>query len=471
MRRRQTIQRSRIKGKIEWTYQPTDRQRAFHSSTARFKLFGGAMGGGKSYALCAECIDLCLNYEGNRGYLCRQHLVDLRRSTLDAFFRICPRELIRRHWREDRIIEFWNGSELLYGALGAADDIDRIKSTEFGFFAIDEATETYEEYFLLLASRLRWRTHKGVFVPYHGLLATNPEPGWVKDRFIDQTLKDHAFIPALPTDNPHLPEDYVVTLEGNFSEEWIARYLKGSWDTFEGQIYTEFERDKHIYKDIGIGEYWHKVRVIDHGYVNPTCCLWAAGDFDGNLWIYDEHYEKGLTVEENAHVINQKHPNFKGVTLIDPSCFSITQVTTGMPCSIADEYNNNGIPCISPYSKDGWAQEGVGINLVKQRLKGNKLPDGTWKPSLLIHERCVNTIKEIVNLKWRTVRPSERNKGSRPEVPVDINNHACDDLRYLCVWKPHGSPPPDPVAIPGSIKWEIMKHKRQLNLPQFAGWD
>ena len=67
MRRRQTIQRSRIKGKIEWNYAPTDRQRAFHSSTARFKLFGGAMGGGKSYALCAECIDLCLNYEGNRG--------------------------------------------------------------------------------------------------------------------------------------------------------------------------------------------------------------------------------------------------------------------------------------------------------------------------------------------------------------------------------------------------------------------
>lgn len=421
------------------------------------------MGGGKSVGLSAECVDLMLEFPGNRGYLCRHQLVDLRRSTLETFFRICPGPLIRKHWREDRIIEFWNGSELLYGSLGTSEDLDRIKSTEFGFFAIDEASETYEEYFLMLASRLRWVCRGGDRPRYHGLLASNPEPGWVKQRFVDQERPDHKFFPALPKDNPHLPEDYLPTLEANFPLEWVRRYIRGSWDVFEGQIYKEFDRKTHVIEgDFEPGVGWEHIRVIDHGYTNPTVCLWMAADQDGKLIVYDEHYEKQLTVDQHAHIIQTKHPGFTGITLIDPSCFATTQVAHGVPCSIADEYSHNGIIAISPYVKDGFVQEGVGINLVKKRL---------LHKSLLIHESCSNTIREIINLKWRQLKIAEKTGQNLPEVPVDRDNHTTDCLRYACVWKPHGSEVAVAPPGPGSFSHALKMHKRQHQQSEFVGWD
>ena len=68
--------------RIEWGYQPTPRQNEAHNATERFRLYGGAMGGGKSVWLCAEVLMQSLRYPGNRGYLCRHHMVDVKRSTL-----------------------------------------------------------------------------------------------------------------------------------------------------------------------------------------------------------------------------------------------------------------------------------------------------------------------------------------------------------------------------------------------------
>ena len=412
-------------------------------------------------ALSAECIYLCHDFPGNRGYLCRQTFLDLQRSTLETFFNLVPEGIIRKHWRQDKLIEFWNGSEILYGGLGSQEDFERIKSTEFGFFAIDEATEAAEHFFLLLASRLRWKLPDGSYPRFHGLLASNPEPGWVKERFVDQHRKLHIFIKALPKDNSHLPEEYIHTLRGEFPADWVKRYLDGSWDHFEGQVYKEFDRDAHVYRNLQIGTYWTKIRVIDHGYTNPTCCLFVAADFDGNLWVYDEHYESQLTVEQNAAIIKAKDPHFKGITLIDPSAFAMTQVAFGKPCSIADEYRKQGIICISPYLKDGRVTEGVGINMVKQRLL-NK--------SLKIHEDCVNGIHEIINLRWRQLRLSTRT-GNESEQPMDKDNHFTDCLRYLSVWSPHGSRPPDPEPGPETLTYWINKIKHQNKAAKFAGWN
>jgi phage terminase large subunit len=447
---------------VNWDYSPTARQREFHTNSSRYKAYGGAMGGGKSWALAAEAIKLSLKFPGNRGYMCRHTLQDFRRSTLVTFEILCPREFIKNHYRDDRLLEFHNGSQIHYGGLGGQEDLEKIKSTEFGWFAIDEASETFEEMFLLLCSRLRWKLRDGKTPKYRGLIASNPEPGWVKDRFVDQQLPDHVFIPALPRDNPHLPNDYDAKLRQMYPDEWVRRYLDGSWDVFEGQIYKEFDRKTHVYSNQEISPFWEKFRVIDHGYVNPTCCIWAAIDYDGRIWIYREHYERQLTVRENAEIIIAQEPKFQGLTLCDPSMFSNTQQKNGKACSFADDYREAGIVCISPYSDKNWASEGVGINLVKQRFKDN---------SLLIHESCKNGISEILKYRWRDLRVTDRARKSAPEVPVDKDNHFCDDLRYLCVWKPSGSSAPKKPEAKNTLHFAIMQHKKRIHQPRFAGWD
>ena len=450
---------------IKWDYEPSERQQIAHDAPERYKLYGGAMGGGKRYWLCAEAVWLSINYPGNRGYLCRHHLVDVKRSTMVTFEKVCPPGAIYRHILDDRIIEFWNGSTIVYGGLGSQEEMERIKSMEFGWFAIDEATETYEEMFTLLASRLRWKLTNGENPPYYGLLASNPEPGWVKKRFVDSRHDNHIFIPALPKDNPWLPEGYDEGLRKMFPEEAAKRYLDGSWDIFEGQVYKEFDRNIHIFShDIFQGSdsrYFEKFRSIDHGYVNPTCCLWFCVDFDGNLWIYDEHYQSGWTINEHAKEIHRKSGEGHMITLCDPSMFSRTMQKAGRAWSPADEYRDNGIICMRPYGDDGKLTEISGINLVKQRLKAK---------SLFIHERCRNTINEMIAYKWRKLRLSDQNNRA-PEQPVDKENHAMDALRYGVMWRPVNSSKPEMPVPVNSLHYAFLKHKQMMNAPFFAGWN
>jgi len=188
------------------------------------------MGGGKSAFLCNEAIRLSLKYPGNRGYLCRHENVTFKKTTLLTLQKFLPGKLIKHHHKSDQYYELINSSFIYYGGLKPTQSekpIDRIKSMELGWFGIDEATETSEEYFLILSSRLRLNVPE---IRYWGFLATNPEPGWVRHRFIDQHLPDHKFISALPKDNPYNPSDYEERLRALFPPEWIKRYLEGDWD-------------------------------------------------------------------------------------------------------------------------------------------------------------------------------------------------------------------------------------------------
>ena len=58
----------RISGK------PTPRQKLFFVSRARYTAYGGARGGGKSWALRRKLVGLCLRYPGIRCLLVRRSL-------------------------------------------------------------------------------------------------------------------------------------------------------------------------------------------------------------------------------------------------------------------------------------------------------------------------------------------------------------------------------------------------------------
>jgi PBSX family phage terminase large subunit len=241
-------------------YEATDRQDLFHKAPEMFKLYGGAMGGGKTVALCAEAIALSNDYPGNRGYLCRHTLTSFKKTTFIVLDEILQRSgLIAKHHQSDHVYSLRNGSTIFYGGLG--DDtnaIERLKSMELGWFGIDEASETSEKFFLMLSSRLRLKLPG---IKYFGIMATNPDPGWLKQRFIDRKDPNHIFIPALPKDNPHLPKDYVDRLREVFPDDWQARFIEGDWSAFEGTsnvfpyqaIQAAIERDLPEGKPIELG--------------------------------------------------------------------------------------------------------------------------------------------------------------------------------------------------------------------------
>lgn len=216
-------------------YKPFEQQIKAHTCLERFPLYGGAVGGGKSVWLCNEGLQLSLECSGNVGYLCRHELSSFMRTTMLTLERCLPSDIIAQHHQTENYFRLINGSLIFYGGLG--DDqraIDRLKSMELGWFGIDQAEETTESHFFLLASRLRLKVPH---VRYKGLLTANPAPGWVKHRFIEQKLEDHIFIPSLPRDNPFLPADYEESLRKLYPDELIKQLLEGDWDALEAGNY------------------------------------------------------------------------------------------------------------------------------------------------------------------------------------------------------------------------------------------
>lgn len=205
------------------------RQWEFHQATERYILYGGAYGGGKTACLINEGIALSIEFPGNRGFLCCKFLTDFRDNALKQLEKFLPNELIASHHKTERYFRLVNGSVIMYGGLG--NDAEAIKAIsnmpELGWFGVDQAEQITEQQFLLLDGRLR------LVLPgirYKALLTANPEPGWLRERFIEDVLPDHRFIPALPKDNPFLPKDYEKKLLEIYPKALAERLLEGNWD-------------------------------------------------------------------------------------------------------------------------------------------------------------------------------------------------------------------------------------------------
>ena len=423
---------------------PTPKQQLFRDCPASFRLYGGAVGGGKTVALCAEALRLSLAYPGNRGFLCRHETKALRLTTLVTLLKLIGElehltdsKLLSNHHKTEQIIYLTNGSVILYGALGEAQDFERIKSLEIGWFAIDEASEAVYENYCMLLSRLRWRLPKGKYPPYIGLLASNPEPGWVKDVFVTpwkmhQELPNHAFIQALPSDNPHLPPTYVDNLRINNPESWVKRYIEGSWDALEGQVWPMFDFNTHVIEPFDLPESWTKFRSIDHGQDHPTCCLWCAVDTDDNLFVCREYYMPGI-VSNHCKAINtlSTEPSYD-YTLLPPECWGKDREKNGREWSIYDEYTDHAIYPIRANNTVLAGLNRVGEYLTPREKHVHPRLGTLNAPRLYIFKTCHNLILEIPDYTWKTYRGEEAGK----ERPRKVKDDAVDTLRYAVMSRP-----------------------------------
>ena len=456
---------------------PTERQAAFRDDSSRYKLYGGAVGGGKSFALCVEGIRLSLAYPGNKGFMCRNESTSFNKTTLVTLKKVIAEieeitgaKIISQHLTGRKVIWFMNGSSIEYGSLGSPEDHERIKSLEIGWFAIDEASETPFDNFQMLKSRLRWRLPDHDYPPFFGLLASNPEPGWVKDLFVTpsytgEPVENHAFIQALPTDNPHLPSDYVTELRKSNPDSWVKRYLDGSWSAMEGQVWPEFDYNIHVIDAFEVPKEWRRLRAIDHGQVHPTACLWLCIDCDGNLFVYNEYYSPGV-VSDHCKAINEFSRGEKYIdSFLSPDCWGKTREKEGKLSSVYDEYVDQGINATRANN-----EVAGGLNRVGEFMKINpdRIHPITGKkgsPSLFIFRNCRNLIKEIPEYIWKLSRTEEKGK----EQPKKVRDDAVDALRYGIMSRPSPTKSRINEAPLGSFNHYMKQMKSNSKKPLLMG--
>ena len=284
---------------------PNEKQAEFFRSTAHFTAYGGARGGGKSWALRRKLILLCLRYPGIHCLIIRRTLKDLTDNHVEPLLREIGKSVA--YAAGARVFKFKNGSRIDLGYLAHDSDTTHYQGQEYDIIAIDEATQLSEYQFASLKGCLRG---VGKF-PRRMYLTCNPGGSghaWVKRLFIDRDFRegerpeDYKFIQASVWDNKVLTErdpDYVHSLE-SLPEQLRAAWLEGKWDLFEGQFFPEFSRENHVIApcDIKGARYF---AAFDYGFDRFALLILAISC--ETLYVTREYCKSGLTLSEAGEAL------------------------------------------------------------------------------------------------------------------------------------------------------------------------
>lgn len=230
------------------------------------------------------------------------------------------------------------------------------------------------------------------------------ERHWLKPTFFDEDTKlNNTF-------------SYTTTFRVN---EWldevdIARYedlyrtnprrarivCDGDWGVAEGLVFENFE-----VKEFDWVKKLKDKQVVAHGSdfgftQDPTTLVSTIVDTQNKeLWIYDEHYQRGMLTDEIYQMYIDK--GLKNAEIIADSAEK----------RLITEIKRKGISNIKPSVKgQGSIMQGV------QFIQGFKI---------YVHPSCEHTIEEL-----NTYTFDQDKDGNWLNKPIDENNHILDALRY-----------------------------------------
>lgn len=436
-------------------YDASERQTVFHTTVADEKLYGGAAGGGKTAALVAEAGTVCLEHPGYPFFLFRRTIPELKSTIIPEIYKQFGDYIKAGHmvWHgQDRTFEFANGSKLILNYLDNANDIYRYQGVEMPGIGVDELTQFPQSWIEYLRTRNR-TSNPGWPVMF--IAGTNPGGighGWVKKRFIDPVppevvnrieLEDghvvtRVFIPARVSDHPiaKFREDYSRTLAA-ISDPNLRKALKdGSWTTFAGQVFTEFDYNLHVVNPFPIPKHWQRWRAMDHG--NNNSVGWLTQDpMSERIYLYREYRETEYKeIGEKARNIKQFGAGETiSFGLADPSIWASGQGDHSTGKSIAQLYSDNQVSWM-PANNDRKA----GLEMVHNKLAIKK--DGL--PGIQFFSTCTSTITTLPDL------PYDKNKVD--DVDTNANDHDYDMLRYGLMAQAAPTEEDDGIAAPDWVK-------------------
>ena len=420
----------------EWILHPKQRLAEEEAAEVDEVLFGGAAGGGKTDWMLWHAHDQSQRFAGHKTLALRRTFPQLKdsliRRSLEKYRdkRVCKYMVGEKEWK------YANASTIRFGFCDTDEDVRHYLSTEYDLIVFEELTEFTERQYMLVRSRNRTTARqRAAGIRPHTIAATNPgQVGhtWVKQRFViptdygqyrsEATVEAYgrkkkatiSFVPAKVSDNPSMDPDYVFNL-AQLPDIERRQYLEGDWDVFEGQFFTEFDRDIHVCAPFEVPEEWTRIVGIDYGFGKPFCCLWVAIDYDGNAWVYREMYRAGLTATEQgkrmaaASVIqfsDGTKPERHYGRYADPSIWS----RQGHGVSIAAMYRDGGFGVKKAMNarRDGWSR-------VRDYLRGDGTPEGG--SSLHIFDTCSNLIRTMPEMIFD---PSDAE-----DLHTKLEDHAC----------------------------------------------
>lgn len=416
----------------------------------KYTLYGGAMGGGKSYWLRWYAVRWLIKTHketGIKGLVAALFCEDyptLKDRHLGKLAMEMPEWL--GSLKEDKAYGLCFKLDPAFGegvlVLRNLDDPSKYASSEFGLIAIDELTKDPREVFDQLRTRMRWPGLEDTkFVA-----GTNPGSighDWVKrfwvDKFFDEGEKEShlfAYVKATAKDNPYISQSYLHSLD-SLPEKLRRAFLDGDWDIFEGQFFTEFNREKHVIPSIlrsTLPAHWPNYRSIDvSGRNGITSCHWHTINESGQVITYREYYFTGRDSDQHAEAIwelshdQDEAGNYQAdegyrYTVMDDAAWH----KMGMPETTAEVYLRKWQELDFKHGVDSSGalipsdkSRVMGWDLMRSYLRFDDKHDPKWQ----IMDCCPNLI--------RTLPLAIHDEKNKDDVDSGGEDHAIDECRYV----------------------------------------
>jgi len=317
-------------------------------------LFGGARGGGKSYALRNIFLGKCAEIPGTTAAIFRKTFPELDANHIRPLFQEHP--LLRDFWSESKkLLSLPNGSTLQFSYCTNEADVSVYQGRELHLLGIDEAGVWDEGMFRTLLGSNRSSNPR---IKARCALTANPGNRghqWLKRLFVERRYndrerpQDYHFIQSLIADNPALVDsdpDYVHRLNTEPNEMLRRAYLYGDWDTLAGAYFSELSRDIHLIKPFSIPAHWNRFGAYDYGYNHPAAFGWFANDEDGNTYLYRELIQNKMRVDQYAaELLGHDDTKILYPIVAGHDCWTQKNVLRddALPPTIAEEFQSHGI--------------------------------------------------------------------------------------------------------------------------------
>lgn len=418
------------------------KQTLFLKDKHRHIAYGGARGGGKSWAVRTKSKLLAFRYPGIKILIVRKTYKELQNNHIEQL----TAELagFAKYNRSDKMFRFPNGSTISFGYCANEGDLGQYQGAEYDVVFIDEAGQLQESWIRKINLCVRG-TNGFPKRTYYTLNPGGPGHAYFKRVFVDRNFNpdedpdDYFFIQAKVEDNKALMDtqpDYLRELE-NLPPTLRAAWKDGRWDVYEGQFFEDFRdvpehykdrRWTHVIEPFEIPDGWTICRSYDFGYGKPFSCAWWAVDYDGTIYRIMELYGCTRTPNEGVkwtpdkqfeeiHKTEMQHPWLKGKTIIGVADPAIWDASRGE--SVADTAARYGV-FFTPGDNEriaGWMQ-------CHYRLQFDE--DGY--PRMYVFNTCRAFIRTIPLLIY--------DEHKVEDLDTTMEDHVADEWRYFCMSRP-----------------------------------
>lgn len=434
---------------------PSPKQLQFLTARNKYIAYGGARGGGKSWAVRLKAKLLCLKYSGIKILIIRRTYAELKQNHIDTLR--SDLKALAKYNKTDKEFTFFNGSTIRFGYCKYDSDVDQYQGAEYDVIFIDEACLLSEGQIKVFNACCRGVNQFPKRI-YYTLNPGGQSHGYFKRLFIDRKFKEdedpeeYVFIQSLVTDNKILmtyQPEYIKQLEALPHKLKLA-WLYGRWDVFKGMFFEDFRTEVDVTKAAELGltaeqslEYhrfthvirpfsppanWNYYRSYDFGYGKPFACLWWAVDYEGRAYLIKEYY--GCTRTPNEGVKMTPDEQFREIASIertDPYLIGRHFMGVADPAiwdgslgeSVAEAAERHGIFFDKADNSRvaGWMQ-------VHYRLQFDKV----GRARMYVFNTCEHTIRTLPLMMY--------DEHKKEDLDTTLEDHIADAIRYFCMDRP-----------------------------------